>query len=249
MHGPVVLAFLILIGTVGCRVATSGLPVDAGSGGGATAQADAPPPSNGSGSDLSTEAGLVPEPPGVSGPGCSDGTREGFRDASLWPRIAGCAGGFSSPGVLGPPKPLCNLGAGDGSTNPAGVGCSAADLCATGWHVCRNGADVAASSATGCDGCVSPGEGRFFVAAMGASALGLCVPDATATNDLHGCGGMGEPESPTCAPLTRRMGAGDCLTTQGVWSCGGLDQADRGEEAALVTKTGPTMGGVLCCKD
>jgi hypothetical protein len=129
------------------------------------------------------------------------------------------------------------------------VGCSAADLCAAGWHLCRNPDDVAAhSSSGGCEGAVVAGEQRFFLVAVGASPMGICAPDGTASNDLHGCGGLGQAEAETCAPLSRRMGFADCLATGGTWSCGQSD-ADSLGEAALVTKPGLGLGGALCCKN
>ena len=195
----------------------------------------------------------VGEPPGViAAPdiaGCSDGSREGFRNFELWPDIAGCAGAFDQPGVLGvmATQRTCNSLAGDTNTNVLWVHCSAADLCAPSWHLCRGGADVAGHSPSGdCESCVPAGEQRFFIAAVAASSMGICSPDAEASNDLHGCGGLGEPEDATCSPLSRRMGFADCLGTQGIWSCGG--QADSLQEARLVRKSGTTLGGVLCCR-
>jgi hypothetical protein len=195
------------------------------------------------------------EPASVAGPagvlGCSDGTREGFRDVVHWPSIAGCEGAFTRPGVLGKPDlaPTCSRRAGNSGLDPGGVGCNAADLCAGGWHLCRNPDDVAAHSASGgCEGAVVAGEPRFFLVAAGASPMGICAPDPSASNDLHGCGGVGQAEAETCAPLSRRMGFADCLATGGVWSCGQSD-ADSLGEAALVTKPGLGMGGALCCKD
>ena len=199
----------------------------------------------------------VGEPPGVAGRpaivGCADGTREGFRDVANWPDIAGCAGGFDQPGVVGTPDllPVCNRIAGDTSTNPNGLGCTAADLCAPQWHICRDGVDVAAHSPTGdCESCVPAGEPRFFLVASGASSMGICSPEANETNDLHGCGGLGEPETPWCAPLSRRMDFSDCLATAGAWWCGdGSGTNGNLDEALLVTKPKPDMGGALCCKD
>ena len=193
------------------------------------------------------------EPPGLAGPptvvGCSDGTREGFRDCVLWPNIAGCAGGFGHPGVVEPtgPKPMCGLMAGDSSADPWGSKCSAADLCSAGWHVCQDGVDVSNHSPTGCESCVLGNEPRFFLVASGASPTGICTSNPGATNDLHGCGGLGQPESAQCSPLARRMGFADCLATGNVWLCGLAEQSMR--EAAVVTKSGPTQGGVLCCRD
>jgi hypothetical protein len=230
-------------------VLSSGLPAagpEAGVGDVAPVQVDLPSSPDAS---FSIDVG---EAPGLAGPpaavGCSDGTREGFRSYSTWPDIAGCAGGFDVPGVIAGRKPTCGLQAGDTSARPTGLGCSAADLCALGWHVCENSEDVRNHSPShDCEGCVLPGEPRFFLVAAGASAMGICSPDPGAANDLHGCGGLGQPESPECAPLTRRMGFADCLATGGVWACG--TAAQNLEEAALVAKTGPTLGGVLCCRD
>jgi len=191
---------------------------------------------------------LPVEQPGIAGSGCSDGTREGFRESSVWPLIAGCAGGFSQPGVIGSLKPSCALRAGDSSNNPTGVGCGAADLCDTGWHVCLDGPDVRSHSPTGdCEGCVLAGEPRFFLVATGATATGVCTSDRNTTNDLHGCGGLGQPESQDCPPLDRRMGFADCRETENIWSCGTASQGT--EEAEVVIKSGPTLGGVLCCKN
>jgi len=247
------LAVFVALSLAGCRVLTSGL-----SGGAATsATGDAAPAP-----DVIQPAGIddaappldAGEPPGVMGAptivGCSDGTREGFRDVTNWPSIAGCAGAFQMPGVIGSPDlaAQCNLLAGDTSANPSGVGCTAADLCAEHWHLCRDGDDVSQHSPTGdCEGCVPAGEQRFFLVAIGASPMGICIADTQSANDLHGCGGLGQPESDTCAPLSRRMGFADCLETKGVWSCG--DASDSLQEAAVVTKPQITMGGALCCKD
>lgn len=231
----------------GCRVLPSGLPgddayptevpVDAAAG-----ATDTPAPRDGRMEAVSVEL------PGLAGPGCSDGTREGFREYWLWPTIAGCAGGFAQAGVIGNLEPACGRLAGDSSSNPSGAGCSAADLCATGWHVCVDGTEVAKHSPTGdCEGCVAAGEPRFFLVASGASPTGVCTVDRSAANDLHGCGGLGQPESPDCPPLTRRMGFADCGKTGAVWSCGTAQQST--EEATVVTKSGPSMGGVLCCSN
>ena len=196
---------------------------------------------------------VASEPPGViAAPdiaGCSDGSREGFRNVEIWPNIAGCAGAFDQPGIIGEManRRTCNSLAGDTNSNVLGIQCSAADLCAPSWHPCRSGADVAVHSPSGdCESCVPAGEQRFFIAAVAASSMGVCSPDPQASNDLHGCGGLGEPEDATCSPLSRRMGFADCLGTLGVWSCGG--QADSMQEARLVRKTATTLGGVLCCR-
>ncbi len=245
---------LLVAGLSGCRVLHSGLGATAAGLPDAAAAPDLAPIVDLTGPDAQTPVD-VGEPPGVAGPpatvGCSDGTREGFRDLLHWPNIAGCAGGWSEPGVIGSPdlSPPCGLASGDTSANPAGTGCGAADLCAAGWHICRNGYDVSQHSPTGdCESCVPAGEPRFFVAATGASPMGICSSDGRAVDDLHGCGGLGQPETESCAPLSRRMGFADCLATDGVWSCG-QGGTDSLQEGLLVTIPDPSMGGALCCRN
>jgi hypothetical protein len=182
--------------------------------------------------------------------GCSDGTREGFRDFKNWPNIAGCSGAWRLPGLIDPATrvPHCLRVAGNDSRNPEGLDCSAADLCAPTWHACLNGPDVVSHSPTGgCESIVSPGEEALFVVMAGASPQGVCYPDPAATNDIHGCGSIGQNESGGCPPLDRRMGFSDCAATKGVWECG--TAADSLSEAKLVIKPGSSLGGVLCCKD
>jgi hypothetical protein len=243
-----VLALVVVASSLaGCRVLTSGLPASGSAKADAAVGADATATVRPDGSQASLDVG---EAPGVAGAGCSDGTREGFRNATNWPDIAGCAGAFDQKGVVGTPDllPVCQLRAGDTSANPKGTGCNAADLCAPRWHLCRNGADVAKHSPSGdCEGCVPAGEPRFFLVASGASSFGVCSPDTREANDLHGCGELGQPESDGCPPLSRRMGFADCLATHGVWSCG--SEEDSLQEASLVTKSETNLGGVLCCKD
>jgi len=210
---------------------------------------DAPPPS--------------PEPPApptavMGAPslvGCSDGSREGFADPAAWKHIAGCSGAWSVPGVRGPDgsQPRCARAAGNTGTLASGMGCSAADLCADGWHVCRDGEDVRHNSPTECESAIDPKYAAFFVTQAGASSYGLCAPDPALQNDLHGCGSFGQPEVGGCQPLNRRLSFVDCLASRvqvdaaPVWSCG--DASSHLAEATLVTKTSSALGGVLCCHD
>jgi hypothetical protein len=193
----------------------------------------------------------VDPPPAVRGDpaaaGCADGSREGFADLGRWPRIAGCAGGFRVPGVDGDGArtPTCDREAGNTGANPAGVGCSAADLCAPGWQICTDGGDVERSSPTGCAGAAADGYALFFLVATGASPDGICVPGAGFENDLFGCGSFGGPVHPSCAPLDRRLDFTGCYATRGLWSCG--DDRTHLQETAEVSKAGPGLGGVLCC--
>lgn len=197
----------------------------------------------------------VREPTPVTGSaglvGCADGSREGFPALTDWPNIAGCSGAWSVPGLLDETarSPQCGRAAGNTGMRPDGQGCSAADLCAAGWHVCLGSAEVARRSPSGCETVVIDTDAVrvLFVVAAGASPQGVCSPDPTAANDLHGCGTFGQTHMDFCRPLDRRMGFADCSATGGVWSCGGVAQYDR--EAELVTKSSSTLGGVLCCRD
>jgi hypothetical protein len=179
--------------------------------------------------------------------GCSDATREGFTDVAAQPNIAACAGGFDVAGVTTPAsmKPQCGRAAGNDGANPSGMGCSVEDLCAAGWHVCRDAADVAARSSTG--GC-EEGKGPpvFWLTRQGKDATGACAPPPAA-DDLTGCGSMGSEAPDSCKPLLRSLQVSDCIPSK-AWFCGSGAQ-DEHDEAQVVTKTGPGEGGVLCCRD
>jgi hypothetical protein len=183
--------------------------------------------------------------------GCSDGSREGFLDASDkgWNRIAGCGGAWTIPGILKGVSlvPQCNRQSGNTGQNLLGVGCSAADLCAGGWHLCEAPGDVAASSPSDCEGAVPADAEGFFAAVGGAAPIGACAVVLGYSNDVHGCGTFGQPEVETCFPLDRRLDFSDCAASDGLWQCGAF--ADHFNEAARVVKLRPENGGVLCCRD
>lgn len=175
--------------------------------------------------------------------GCADGQREGFVDLATYPNIAACAGGWTTPGVLGNVAPSCGLQGGDDGPNPPGIGCAVSDLCAAGWHVCSSKGDVAAKSPSGCMGVAVPNApAAFFVTAQSGSGAGLC--DGNGANDLFGCGTIGIPPSATCAPLDR-FSNDLCMALVAPWTCG----TDNTAEAANVTKPGADAGGALCCRD
>lgn len=178
--------------------------------------------------------------------GCADGTREGFLSLVTWPDVAACGGGWQVPGMVGS-TPQCNQTAGDSSSNPAGVGCAAADLCAVSWHVCASASELSRRSPTGCESATGASVWAFYAIATGSTEAGTCLRNPVATNDLHGCGTFGQPEDESCSPLIRRLGFADCARSAGTWSCGTADDATR--EASLVTKDKPTGGGVICCRD
>src|SRR5262245_16585738 len=57
----------------------------------------------------------------MPGDGCSDGVREAFVDAAMYPDVAGCAGGFQVPGIASglALQPKCNRAGGNDGANPA----------------------------------------------------------------------------------------------------------------------------------
>jgi putative metal-binding protein len=214
------------------------------------------------GLDDDCDNGLVDE--GCVTTGCSDGTREGFLDAVKYPKIAGCSGGFSVPGIVTAIGPECAFSAGNSGNNPKGVGCTVADLCAPGFHVCKSAADVKASSPTGCDG-AAPVPGLFFATRQSSTGCELCAlgdnvnpavcngcscaqdcqQTSLTANDLFGCGSLGATVD-TCGVLDRT--SNDLCESLGPpWNC---DSAAGGcAEATVVTKSASAGGGVLCCAD
>jgi len=206
-------------------------------------------------------------------PGCADGTREGFIDLGVHPDIAGCSGGWSVPGVTRDGLvPACGRASGNTGANREGNGCSAADLCAAGWHVCRGRAEVAAKAPGGCGDAVPPGtpdKALLFAVAQHSEMNTVCT-DSSGDNDVFGCGNLGTriEAGKGCAPLDRAlasMRAGTCSFNEaepnlGPWQCPGSDL----HEGASVTKKGcpdtscqydgrpvgnADKGGVLCCRD
>jgi hypothetical protein len=139
--------------------------------------------------------------------------------------------------------PACGLAAGDDGNNPNGQGCNVADLCEVGWHVCTNAADVGASSPSGCMGATSQNDPMlFFVQRQSGPGTANCGMGA---NDLFGCGNLGAmPNANSCMPLDR-FSNNLCASLGAPWMCGN----DGFAEASNVTKSGPNLGGVLCCRD
>jgi len=194
--------------------------------------------------------------------GCADGVRDSFRLEFIFPNIAGCAGGWSVPGVKGPAVTSCNRNAGDDSANPAGMGCGVEDLCQEGWHVCSSANDVDAHSPLGCFGVFDAPAGSFFVTRQSgpgchqcatgtnpmcdaASCGEDCANSSLMTNDIFGCGRQtGGMAQTSCSPLNTSSND-NCNSLGAPWSCpgGGFTEANT------VVKTGPANGGVLCCRD
>jgi hypothetical protein len=175
--------------------------------------------------------------------GCSDGTREWFTNA-LYPTIAGCSGAWSEPGLTSPAstQPQCGRQAGNDGAIVDGNGCSVADLCAAGWHVCVDKVDVGMRTSA----CAMFGlAGIWIVRAGGPSGMSNCT--SVGVNNLFGCGaGIGTAAPNNCSPLSRELIFSDCAGSS-AWQCGGTVNSDV--EAAVVTKSSPDEGGVLCCQD
>jgi hypothetical protein len=209
--------------------------------------------------------------------GCADGQREGFLDMDAYPHIAGCAGGWSEPGITPDTvKATCGNTAGDDGDNPEGKGCATPDLCAPGWHVCVTWKEVAEKSPTGCAGAV-PADAKpksiFFAMRQPSKTGSVCGDWGDGFNDVFGCGNLGAGLGPdkNCGPMDRVLastqpnscGFNEAEPPLGPWECNGPDDSHL-NEGKLVTKSacaGNTCsydgynvgaqdkGGVLCCRD
>ncbi len=208
--------------------------------------------------------------------GCADGQRDGFLSIDDYPLIAACSGGWSIGGVTRDDlEPECGHQSGNNSGNPNGFGCSAADLCAPGWHVCQGHQEVTEKSPNGCADAVAPGtpnKGVFFAVYQNSTNNTMC-DDSDEANDVFGCGNLGNELSPgqNCGPLTRALastqpnscGYNEAEPNHGPWQCLGGNDSHFGE-GALVTKDGcpnnscsydgysvgnQDRGGVLCCRN
>jgi len=196
--------------------------------------------------------------------GCADGVRDGFRDLARYGGIAACAGGFQVMGLSHVSAPTCARGAGNDGTNPDGVGCSATDLCAPGWHVCLSESDVAAHSPDGCMGASDAAPSSFFATRQTGPGCGVCATgtdpgcgpndcragcaqtDQT-TNDIFGCGSLGDrPDAASCGVLDR-FSNNLCSALAAPWRCDADPAGLR--ESDFVVKPGSDHGGVLCCTD
>ncbi|MHB8876036.1 MAG: hypothetical protein ACYC8T_20290 [Myxococcaceae bacterium] len=224
------------------------------------------------------DAGVVVPDAGVVEPvGCADGTREGFTSLSAYPSIAGCSGGWSVGGVTrADMAATCSRVAGNTSPNVEGSGCSAVDLCAGGWHLCRGKDEVAQKAPGGCGDAVpigAPDKSLFFAVEQHSVDNTLCAESGSGDNDVFGCGNLGTLLTPAkgCGPLTRALasmssnscGFNEAEPNLGPWQCVGAASSHL-HEGAIVTKVGcpglscsydgrsvgnSDKGGVLCCRD
>ncbi len=163
--------------------------------------------------------------------GCADGTREGFDDIAIYPKVAACGGAWNIPGLAGPAAVGCD-------PNNGLTQCAAANVCSSGWRICTGVADVAPRF----DACHLTAAG-FFTTAQRSSGNKMCT--SLGSNDLFGCYSppvAGLAPDPGCAPLDATANDG-CSGVGAPWNCpSGSFERDQ------VTKdAGP--GGVLCCHD
>ena len=164
----------------------------------------------------------------------------------MFPDLAACDGAWNRPGVVFDP-PHCNRAAGNTGSNPVGDGCNVADLCALGWHVCVDQADVATRGGPAACGALAQASGVLYVTReRGDPVSGACGPAISGNNNVYGCGTLGGliPLAAACMPFDHwlRVVAGECPAP---WDCG-TDPANEGQN---VIKTGLPGGGVLCCRD
>ena len=210
------------------------------------AAADAPADLTDTASDSGDNASDAP----ANAAGCADGTREGLLRQDLYPNVAACDGAWDQPGLLTfeSRTPACDRRAGNDGAQNNGVGCSAADLCASGWHVCDSAGEVQADGGR-CADATPPANGRrvFYVTRQD----GACASGSDASLDdggaLHGCGDFGDADN-TCLPQGVVLSAAQCAENV-PWICGNGGGGDPVAPTSTVTKTNPGHGGVLCCRD
>lgn len=182
--------------------------------------------------------------------GCSDGTREALRSLSAYPDIAACDGAWDQQGIVDTTQqPHCGQMAGNDGMRSDGVGCGAADLCATSWHVCRDFNDVQSHhGAAACGEIAATALGFYATRQRAVQITNVCTLGTSDANNVNGCGsmngiGMGYIATDNCAPLNRRLMVlnSNCPSP---WNCGSDDRVE-GENVSKM----PGVGGVLCCHD
>jgi hypothetical protein len=202
--------------------------------------------------DASGAAGTAPPPPDagpVSPMGCADGTREGFKSLDRYPNIAACAGAWQVAGLVAPETlaPQCDRHAGNDGTAIAGGGCSVADLCAEGWHVCESAREVSTNALSCADAAMLGAPPAFYVTRQRGPMMTCDRLNLTGTNDLFGCGNFGSAAPAACAPFARMLRDADCRDNP-PWMCTNGPLGYSVSELTDVTKSGPSRGGVLCCR-
>jgi hypothetical protein len=165
-----------------------------------------------------------------------------MQNATIFKGVAGCSGAFDLPGMdttSDAASPCHQQGGNDSVMFMTGNGCSAADLCASGWHVCRSYQEVLAGGAGACPD-AGAAVGYFYASAQTGGVN--CYANADKDNDVIGCGSTGQGTFPPCAPFSAS------LSTQFTFVPWNLGPAAT-QERTNVTKALSGGGGVLCCHD
>jgi hypothetical protein len=191
----------------------------------------------------------MPDAATVSPMGCADGTREGLQPLLAYPNVAACAGGWQIAGFVAPETltPQCDRRAGNDGDLPDGEGCSVADLCAEGWHVCESAQEFS-TKAKDCGDAFPGGAVPEFYATRQRGPDKTCDPmNLTGTNNVYGCGNFGSAAMAICAPFMHMLRDADCKANP-PWMCvnGPINYSIT--ELLDVTKPGSARGGVLCCR-
>lgn len=188
--------------------------------------------------------------------GCSDGTREYFRNVEEFPNIAGCAGHFDIAGLIdedGKPKgPSCNRESGNDIPQIPLHPCSASDLCEPGWKICDS-TDLMLISSGGrfCDssGHLDVPVGSFFAAAVETSLNSArCSDSVSLQGGIVGCGNLNRG---SYCSADFNQGVFDSLlhsncSNLSEWNC---QTGSTLNPLLLITKNLSDRGGVLCCRE
>jgi hypothetical protein len=199
--------------------------------------------------------------------GCADGTREWFKDRTVYPDIAGCSGGFSRPGIADSSfKSLttrtCNSIAGNDSPNPTGTNCSSIgktapqilfflihlfqDLCEPGWKICETNADILVNSQTQFCNTESYSSPQFFASTLRLTSCTGSVNTLSTSGGPVGCGNVqtGAYCRQNEAYTMNSWVGTDCTKLNSSWSC----PSTISNFWTQVTKSSADGGGVLCCR-
>lgn len=172
----------------------------------------------------------------VSDTGCAAGEAQGFLGQKS---ISACAGAWSVAGVATEASYSRQC---DSNGDADGQGCSVADVCAVGWHVCESATEVLdASDNLGCNG-VSDFSDGFFVTRQ--SGPGSIIMSEDGTNDVFGCGQGAGVKSDNEKRGLNAFTHNKCSQVDGSWSCPG-----SGYDEALTIVHNTNVGGALCCRD
>jgi hypothetical protein len=174
-----------------------------------------------------SDASAMPDTEGPPPSGCSDGTRESFKDTAQFPTIAGCGAAWGETSMRAPAT-------GVACGNDLGTCSAPADACATGWHVCGappyGPQDI--SGRISVDGCLGqPGE---FAAALGDQTCDPCTPSTPGAGAAC-CGSACIQQNGSCIYPSQTAWFGVIGGHTNL--CGDIIAMD------------PASRGALCCKD